>query len=80
MLRDITSLEARLKSDDRQEVLMKLRQSWKDLSTRAKQPADSVERQLARRVLAALSAGADRGDAEYMKIIAEYRVGRGGVP
>ena len=80
MLRDITSLEARLKSDDRQEVLMKLRQSWKDLSTQAKQPADSVERQLTRRVLAALSAGADRGDAEYMKIIAEYRVGRGGVP
>jgi hypothetical protein len=31
-------------------------------------------------VLSALSADAERGDAEYMKIIAEYRVGRGGTP
>jgi hypothetical protein len=31
-------------------------------------------------VLAALSADADRNDAEYLKIVAEYRVGRGGVP
>ena len=46
MLRDITSLEARLKSDDRQQTLTKLRQAWKDLSTQAKQPADSLERQL----------------------------------
>ena len=80
MLRDVTSLEAQLKSDDRQQALTKLRQAWKDLSVQAKQPADSTERQLARRVLAALSADADRSDVEYLKIVAEYRVGRGGAP
>jgi poly(3-hydroxybutyrate) depolymerase len=80
MLRDVTSLEAQLKSDDRQQALTKLRQAWKDLSTQAKQSIDSTERRLARRVLAALSADADKSDVEYLKIIAEYRVGRGGVP
>jgi pimeloyl-ACP methyl ester carboxylesterase len=80
MLRDVRSLEAQLKSDDRQQALSKLRQAWKDLSVQAKQPTDSTERQLARRVLAALSADADRSDADYLKIVAEYRVGRGGVP
>jgi hypothetical protein len=37
---------------------------------------DSNDRQLARRVLAALSADANTRDADYSKIIAEYRMGR----
>ena len=56
MLRDITSAVARLTSDGRLEALAELRQRWKDLSAEAKKPVDSMERQLARRVLATLSA------------------------
>ena len=45
----------------------------------AKSEADSVERQRARRVLSALSADGTR-DADYARIIAEYRIGRGAPP
>jgi hypothetical protein len=47
------------------------------LSAQATNDVDSVERQLARRVLSALSADGTK-DEEYRKIIAEYRLGRGG--
>ncbi len=77
ILRDITSMAARLASDDRLQALSQLRQAWKDLSAQAKQPIDSTERQLARRVLGALSADAVTRDADYSKIIAEYRMERG---
>jgi len=75
MLRDITSKAARLSSDDRLAVLNHLRQQWRDLSAQAKNPADSTQRQLARRVLSALSADGSN-DADYAKIIAEYRLPR----
>jgi poly(3-hydroxybutyrate) depolymerase len=78
LLRDITSLAGRLTSDGRQETLALLRQRWKNLSTQAKNPVDSMERQTARRVLSALSAEGTK-DADYLKIISEYRIGRGGV-
>ena len=72
ILREMASLAARLSSDERRGVLNQLRQKWMDLSAQAKNPVDSTERQLTRRVLAALSADGTT-DADYSKIIAEYR-------
>jgi poly(3-hydroxybutyrate) depolymerase len=77
MLREIDALVARLSSSDKRTTLNQLRQKWMELSAQAKNPADSTERQLARRVLAALTADGT-ADADYAKIIAEYRIGRGG--
>ena len=71
LLRSIASMTDRLSSDDRPAALNQLRQTWKELSEQAKNPADSPDRQLARRVMAALSADGT-SDAEYSKIIAEY--------
>jgi poly(3-hydroxybutyrate) depolymerase len=79
MLRDIDSLAARLPGDDRRTALNQLRQRWMELSAQAKNTTDSTERQMARRILSALSADGTR-DEEYAKIIAEYRLGRGGGP
>ena len=57
ILRDIASMAARLSSDDLACGPQRhLRQRWRDLSAQAKNPADSTQRQLARRVLSALSA------------------------
>jgi predicted esterase len=72
MLRDIASIAARLPSADRPAALNELRQQWRDLSAQAKNPADSIQRRLARRVLSALSADGT-SDTDYAKIIAEYR-------
>jgi poly(3-hydroxybutyrate) depolymerase len=81
LLRDITTAGARLASeDDRVDVLAELRQRWKSLSEQAKQKDDSVQRRVARRVLGSLSAGATTKDPDYLKIIAQYRTGRGGGP
>jgi predicted esterase len=74
ILRDVESMTARLFSDNRLVALNQLRQLWKALSARADNPVDSTERQMARRVLAALSADGTN-DADYRKIIAEYRRG-----
>lgn len=78
LLRSIGSLSERLSSGDRLAVLGQLRQRWSELSTQAKIAVDSPERQLARRVMAALSADGTT-DADYAKIIAEYRLPRGGL-
>ena len=76
LLRDIASTAARLSSsDDRLVALNHLRQMWRDLSGQAKNPTDSTRRQMARRVLSALSADGTN-DADYAKIIAEYRIPR----
>lgn len=75
LLRDIASMAARLTSADRPAALNELRQQWRDLSAQAKSPADSTQRQLARRVLSGLSADGTK-DADYAKIIAEYRLTR----
>jgi len=78
VLRDIASAGARLASEDeRLEALADLRQRWKALSEQAKQPNDSVQRRIARRVLGSLSASAITKDPDYLKIIAQYRLGRG---
>ena len=77
VLREIDVLAARLASNDRPAALNQLRQKWMALSEAAKNPVDSTERQLARRVLAALAADGTT-DADYAKIIAEYRLGRRG--
>jgi len=75
LLRDIASMATRLTSSDRPAALNELRQQWRDLSAQAKNPAESTQRQLARRVLSALSADGTN-DADYAKIIAEYRLTR----
>ena len=75
ILREIAAIAARLPSADRPAALNELRQQWRDLSAQAKGPADSTQRRLARRVLSALSADGT-GDADYAKIIAEYRLTR----
>jgi poly(3-hydroxybutyrate) depolymerase len=72
ILRDIESTAARLSSDGRLVALNQLRQRWMELSVQARESVDSPERQLARRVLSALSADGT-ADADYAKIIAEYR-------
>ena len=79
ILRNMASLTDRLSSDDRVTALSQLRKRWSELSAQAKNPLDSPDRQLARRVMAALAADGTK-DADYAKIIAEYRIGRGGTP
>ena len=75
LLRDIASMATRLTSSDRPAALNELRQQWRDLSAQAKNPAESTQRRVARRVLSALSADGTN-DADYAKIIAEYRLTR----
>lgn len=75
MLRDVASMTSQLSSDDRLTALAHLREMWRKLSAQATSPVDSTERQLARRVIGALSADGST-DADYLKIIAEYRLER----
>ena len=75
ILGDVGALAARLSTDDRLAALAQLRQKWQQLSAQAKHPLDSTERQTARRILSALSADGTT-DAEYMKMIAAYRLER----
>jgi len=78
ILSEVYGAEQRLtKDDDRTAALMQLRHLWKDLSEKAKRQADSVDRRIARRALASLSASTRTTDADYLKIISEYRVSRG---
>ena len=58
-------------------ALMELRRQWKTIADAARRPEESPERRMMRRVLAALSSGVTTTDPEYLKIIAEYRTGRG---
>jgi poly(3-hydroxybutyrate) depolymerase len=78
-LSEVEALVARLASPQRRAALNQLRQRWMTLSAQAKNEADSAERQMARRVLSALTADGTK-DEEYSKIIAEYRLGRGAPP
>jgi poly(3-hydroxybutyrate) depolymerase len=83
-LTDERAMEAKLASDTlRQTALMQLNSFWKRLSDDAKKPDDTPDRRLARRVLSELSmevAEGNGGDPEYLKIVQEYRMGRGGRP
>ena len=78
MLRDIWRAEGRLTTDDRLAALAELARRWKNLSESGKKADDSAERRLARRVLGGLSASVNTKDTDYLAIIAEYRMGRGG--
>jgi poly(3-hydroxybutyrate) depolymerase len=75
VLRDVESMAARLSSGDRLTALNQLRQKWAELSAQAKNSVDSTDRQMARRLLSALSADGTT-DADYAKIIAQYRTAR----
>lgn len=78
-LREVWTAEGRLETgEDRVNVLAELARRWKSLADTAKRPDDSAERRLARRVLSGLSANVRTKDADYLKIIAQYRLGRGG--
>ena len=78
ILRNMATLTDRLSTDDRVTVLGQLRQRWSELSAQANNPVDSPDRQLARRVMSALGADGTK-DTDYAKIIAEYRLPRGGL-
>lgn len=80
MLEDVWAAEDRLMlPQERAGALNELRQRWRQLSEQAKKTDDSVERRLARRVLSGLSAGGTNSkDEEYLKIVREFRTGRGG--
>jgi poly(3-hydroxybutyrate) depolymerase len=77
LLVDVRTEEARLAmADQRPGALAALRRTWKDLGDKARRADDSPDRRFARRVLAALSAGTSTTDADYLKIIADYRLSR----
>ena len=83
MLDQVRSAEGRLDTDGpdkRIEALQELRRHWKSLSDQAKAPNDSRDRRLARRVLSLLSISVSPTDADYMSLVREFRVGRGGRP
>ena len=83
MLDEVRSAEDRLDTNDpatRAETLQGLRRRWKNLSEQAKAPEDSLDRRLARRVLSSLSASVTTNDADYLSIVREFRMGRGGRP
>lgn len=83
MLNDVRGAEDRLATDaadTRLETLQELRRRWKGLADQAKAPQDSLDRRLARRVLSSLSASVMSTDADYLAIVREFRMGRGGRP
>ena len=78
MLADVFAAEERL-TGDRAAALADLRQKWQRLSEDAKSATDTLERRLARRVLSGLSAGGtSTADPEYLQMVREFRLGRGG--
>ena len=78
LLTTVKTTETQLASDEtRPMALMELRRQWKAIADAARRPEESPERRMMRRVLAALSSGMTTTDPEYLKIIAEYRTGRG---
>jgi hypothetical protein len=77
MLGEIFDLEARLNDDERREVsLMTLRERLGRLSRKAAGDADTPERSQSRRVLRAITAGANGRvqDREYLKLLEQHRL------
>lgn len=79
VLLGIKTLEAKLTTtvEERGDALVELRRQWRDLSEAAKAPEDTAERRLARRVIGLLGATVTTKDSDYLKIIGQYRMGRG---
>jgi hypothetical protein len=76
---EILGLEDRLKiGEQRNDALGSLRTEWKRLSGMANAATDSPDRRMARRVVRGLSMSAAERvhDAEYLKLVAGYRMGR----
>lgn len=70
----ILDAEARLASADQHSgALVELRDSWKDLASRAKGPVDSPDRRIARRMMRGLAMGIEERvkDPQYRKIVAD---------
>jgi hypothetical protein len=78
LLTAVKTAEAQLESDEtRAMALMQLRRQWKTIADAARRPEESPERRMMRRVLSSISSSVTTTDPEYLKIIAEYRTGRG---
>jgi poly(3-hydroxybutyrate) depolymerase len=74
ILVDVKTAEAQLESPvDRINALDLLTERWKTLAAQASRTTDSSERRMARRLLSALSAGVTSGDADYLKVVQQYR-------
>jgi hypothetical protein len=77
LLLEIKAIEKRLASTrERQDALHQLRQRWKRLSEQGREPKDSSERRMSRRVLSLLAATITTTDPDYRAIIDEYRPAR----
>ena len=76
LLTDIVQAGFRLATDERMDALDELQREWKHLSQQAQTSADSPDRRFARRVLGTLTASIRTDDADYQKIIAQYRLPR----
>jgi dienelactone hydrolase len=75
----IYSAEAKLVvAGQREDALAELRDRWRGLSEKAKGAEDTPDRRMARRVLSGLSMSVSTKDAEYLKIIQQYRMARPG--
>jgi predicted esterase len=79
LLHEVWMAEGKLATgEDRTAVLAELVRRWKSLSDAAKKPDDTPDRRVARRVLSGLSASVKTTDADYLRIISEYRMVRTG--
>jgi poly(3-hydroxybutyrate) depolymerase len=77
VLGEVLALEAGLRDADRRaQSLLRLRDRLSRLSRAASDPADSPDRQQARRVLRQITMGASErtSDAEYLALIQQYRL------
>jgi len=75
-MQEILALEKQLgDSDQRMKALHDLRSAWRELLAAANRADDSIERRTARRVLRGLYIGARErgGDADYLKMLEEFR-------
>ena len=78
LLTEVRTAERRLEDPETRLIaLVELRRQWQTIADAARQPNDSPQRRLMRRVLAGLSIGVTSTDPDYLKSIAEYRSGRG---
>jgi dienelactone hydrolase len=82
LMEEISELEGLLSTEaERPSALGRLRQHWKKLSASANVADDSEQRRMARRLLRGFaSSAAGTKDEEYLKIVEQYRLPRGGAP
>jgi hypothetical protein len=80
LLRDIVTLESQLRHPEtRAQGLAELRKRLREVHARAVKKDDSADRRSARRVLSGISSGAAArvNDADYLKLLQEFRITAG---